>query len=66
MKYFKINLVILLTLDEATLGYNLFSILETVILYFHSIHSQSEGLQDVTMNCDYYERILIIRITSFF
>ena len=66
MKNFKIYLVILLTLEGATLGYNIFSILETVILYFHTIHSQSEGLKDVTMNCDYYERIFIIRITLLF
>ena len=65
MKNFKIYLVILLTLEGATLGYNIFSILETVILYFHTIHSQSEGL-NVTMNCDYYERIFIIRITLLF
>ena len=66
MKNFKIYLVILLTLEGATLGYNIFSILETVILYFHTIHSQSEGLKDVTMNCDYYERIFIIRISLLF
>ena len=65
-KNFKIYLVILLALEGATLGYNLFIILETFILYFHSIHSQSEGLKDVTMNCDYYERIFIIRITLLF
>ena len=66
MKNFKILFVILLALEGATLGYNLFIILETIILYFHTIHSQSEGLKDVTMNCDYYERIFIIRITLLF
>ena len=48
------------------MGYNLFIILETIILYFHTIHSQSEGLKDVTMNCDYYERIFIIKIILLF
>ena len=66
MKNLKIYLVILLTLEGATLGYNLFTIVETVILYFHSIHSQSEGFKDVTLNCEYYERMFIIRITLLF
>ena len=43
MKHFKIYFVILLALEGATFGYNLFIILETIILYFHTIHSQSEG-----------------------
>jgi len=59
-----IYFVILLELEGATLGYKLFIILETIILYFHTIHSQSEGLKDVTMNCDYYERIFIITYDS--
>ena len=50
----------------ATLGYNLSIILETIIFYFHTIHLQSERLKDVTMNCDYYERISFIRITLLF
>ena len=58
--------MILLALEGATLGYNLFIILESIILYFYTIHSQSEGLKDVTMNCDYYQRIFIIRITFLF
>ena len=66
MKNFKIYFVILLALEGATLGYNLFIILETIILYFQTIHSQSDGLKDVTMNCDYFERIFIIRITLLF
>ena len=65
MKNFKIYFLILLALG-ATLEYNLFIILEKIILYFHTIHSQSEGLKDVTMNCDYFERIFIIRITLLF
>ena len=66
MQNFKIYSVILLALEGATLGYNLFIILETIILYFHTIHSQSDGLKDVTMNCDYYERIFIIKIPLLF
>ena len=66
MKNFKIFFVILLALEGASLGYNLSIILETIILYFHTIHSQCEGLKDVTMNCDYYEQIFIIRITLLF
>ena len=65
-KNFKIYFVILLALEGATLGHNLFIILETIILYYNTIHSQSEGLKDVTMNCDYYKRIFIIRITLLF
>ena len=58
--------MILLALEGATLGNNLFIILETIILYFHTIHSQSEELKDMAMNCGYYERIFIIRITLLF
>ena len=36
MKNFTIYLVILLTPDGATLGYNLFIFLKTVIIYFHT------------------------------
>ena len=59
---FKIHFVILLSLEGATLSFNVFTILETSILFIRSINSESQGLKDVTMNCHHFERIFYLRI----